>query len=99
MDKTIVIEEATLRSMAANGAFLKEFPFLAALRLPVRGDSRCGRCQTGQLRKSNQTLKAVKSAIGGLSQERGERMKAMLGASKLVVRYLDRRGKATDKTF
>jgi hypothetical protein len=84
--KLIHVEEGTITSMANNPAVVKEFPFLASVRkLKARrpGCGRCGAARTG----TAAVYGAVKSTIAGLDGSKKRRLKELLGADKVRVRY------------
>ena len=87
--KLVIIEDSTLASMAANDAFVKEFPFLQALRVaPKRtGCGSCARNSTAGL------FAAAKKSVAGLDSERKRKLKEMLNTKELRVTYRTGEGK------
>ena len=81
--KLVIIEDSTLASMAANDSFVKEFPFLRALRVaPKRtGCGSCARNSTAGL------FGSAKKAIAGLDSEKKRKLKEMLNTKELRVTY------------
>jgi len=81
--KLVIIEDSTLASMAANDSFVKEFPFLQALRVaPKRtGCGSCARNSTAGL------FGSAKKAIAGLDSEKKRKLKEMLNTKELRVTY------------
>lgn len=81
----VVIEEGTLTSMATNAAFLKEFPFLKSLGSAAKKKGGCGGCKAAQERAV--VFTSAKVAIRGLPSDKINRMKQMLNAQRIRVRY------------
>lgn len=81
----VVIEEGTLGSMAINAAFLKEFPFLKSLGALTKKKGGCGGCKAAQERSVAYT--SAKIAIRGLPSNKIAKLKEMLNAQRIRVRY------------
>jgi hypothetical protein len=81
--KLVIIEDSTLASMAANDSFVKEFPFLQALRVaPKRtGCGSCARNSTAGL------FGSAKKAVAGLDSEKKRKLKELLNTKELRVTY------------
>lgn len=94
--KLLIIEESTLISMANTQAFLAEFPFLAMMQ-KARGSGGCGGC--GRSRTRNAAAGKIKRTIIGLASDKKQRLKQMLSAKQLRLRYLNDKGAPVTVTF
>ena len=93
--KMVVIEDSTLASMAANDAFVQEFPFLQKLRAaPPRGG--CGGCNHN---KTANVFAAAKKSVAGLDSERKRKLKEMLNTKELRITYRSGDGKIITLVF
>lgn len=81
----VVIEEGTLTQMANNAVYLKEFPFLKSLAGTVKKKGGCGGCKAAQERSVAFT--SAKVAIRGLPSDKIQRLKQLLNAQRIRVRY------------
>lgn len=85
----VVLDDPTLRSMATDQRFLKDFPFLASLAIRQAGS--CGRCN----RRRNSTSEAavntdaVKRMINGLPLDKKKKLLQLLNAKQIRIRYRD----------
>lgn len=91
MAKTAVMEDAQVLSMAQSAAFLKEFPFLARVQVKPSGNG-CGGCARKRSSQGDR-LTAARRAIGLLTGERAQKLKAMLGVDVIHVTYREPSGK------
>jgi hypothetical protein len=92
--KMVVIEDSTLASMAANDAFVQEFPFLQQLRTVPRGG--CGGCNRN---KTANVFAAAKKSVAGLDSERKRKLKEMLNTKELRITYRSGDGKILTLVF
>jgi hypothetical protein len=97
-EKTVIMEEALIRSMAGNGQYVTEFPFLAALRGHGPGESRSG-CCSKPAKAGAQIYLALKSTFASLGADKSAKLKQMLGADKVVIKYVDRNGRPAERTI
>lgn len=82
MPRTVVLEDAVLLRLARHPAVVGEFPELRPLaHLPV-----------GCCRKKSPETQGIKQAFATLSDERKQRLKALLQADTLRVYLKDFRG-------
>lgn len=92
--KLLILENSVLHSMAASPAFLKEFPFLAALKAANKTKTHC--CHASP--RINAAIPSIKSALTALGAEKKKRLKQMLAAEKVRIR-LQQGNRVIDHTF
>lgn len=90
----VVIEEGLLSKMANDAKFVKEFPFLKSLQ-STKKPGGCGGCKAAQERAV--VFTSAKKAIRGLPSDKSNRLKQLLNARSIRVRYMDR-GKTVEWT-
>jgi len=98
--KLVVIQDNTLKNMAKQTRFTKEFPFLQSLNrlnqgAPKRG---CGGCRSSNNRVS-EVFAAAKRALASLPASKKRVLKELLGAKKVRVTYRQAGGKTVELTF
>ena len=96
----LVISDNTIRNMAKQARFLKEFPFLKSLANAERAPSRtsgCGGCRKGNLRVS-EIFGAAKRTLAALPPVKKGMLKKLLGAKQVRVVYKHGK-KTTSLTF
>lgn len=97
-NRLVFIEDGVLLSMALNETYLREFPFLNALRAATNsGRPRCGRCQEDKNSRAS-ILAAAKRTLAGLDSTRKERLKELLNAEKVRISYIDGK-RSVERTF
>ncbi len=90
----LVISDNTIRHMAKQDRFLKEFPFLKSLanaEAPGRRPG-CSRCRKGNIRVS-EIFGAAKRTLAALPPAKKGVLKKLLGAKQVRVVY--KQGKQT----
>ena len=95
----VVLEEATLATMAINPKLLAEFPMLAPIAnmLRTQGVS-CGSC--GAAAKNRAAVYAkVKLAIVALTPDKKKRLKEMLNTRQVRIVYKDTADRPQQLTF
>jgi hypothetical protein len=86
--KLLILEEAVLFNMATNPEFMKAFPFLSAIRKAAKiSAARCNRCSRAAADRVR-LIAGVKGAIVKLDPASKQKLKKMLGAEKIRVKYL-----------
>jgi hypothetical protein len=93
----VVIEDGTLVGMARNPAIVAQFPFLASLAVAPVHRAGCGRCG-GRSSAQQAAFNAAKATIAGLDHDAKNRLRSLLNANKLRVRYVDGR-RTVERTF
>jgi hypothetical protein len=86
----VTIEDSTITGLAASPRFVRELPFLAPVAnyLKAVGSAACVPCQRRARQAQLQGLvRAARVAIAGLDLAGQERLKAILGAERVRVRY------------
>lgn len=96
--KLIVIEDGLLSTMAASTAYTNEFPFLKALASVKNRTSGCGKCGRGNQEQAA-VFRAAKAAIAGLSSDRKRKLKELMRAERIRVRYINSSQKQIELTF
>ena len=83
--KLVIIEDGLVSSMAADPAFVKEFPFLSSIAgmTPPRG---CGSCRRGGV-ETGQAFSQIKQSLAGMSDDRRRLLKQMLNAQQIRLNY------------
>jgi hypothetical protein len=97
--KLVTIEDSLLISMAANPAFVKEFPFLKSLEKPqaLSGKPNCGGCRKTQADRTLATMSA-KVAIATMSNDKKKRLKQLINTDQVRVKYREG-NRVLQKTF
>jgi hypothetical protein len=99
LHKLLVIQDNTLKGMAAQKRFIVEFPFLQSLnRINDGGKKRCGSCRTSNNRTS-EVFAAAKRVLASMPSAKKQRLKDMLGTKKIRVTYRQPGGKTVELTF
>jgi hypothetical protein len=97
--KLVVIQDNTLRNMAAQKRFTKEFPFLTSLnRLSTSPKKTCGGCRNSNKRVS-ETYAAAKRALSSMPTAKKQKLKELFGAKKIRITYRQPGGKVIELTF
>lgn len=96
----LVISDNTIRNMARQDRFLKEFPFLKSLanaEKPPERKAGCGSCRKGNIRVS-EIFGAAKRTLAALPSSKKGTLKKLLGAKQVRVIYKHGK-KTTSLTF
>lgn len=80
--KTLTVDDAALRSLAANPAVAAAFPFLASLRGTRQPVGCCGKSSSAA---TGGDMAAARSALAGLPPERRTELKRLLGVERIYV--------------
>jgi hypothetical protein len=99
--KLVVIEDGTLTSMALNGNFVREFPFLASIGQQLKGKTgkrKCGSCAKAAKERAV-VFTSAKAVIAGLPQAKKRQLREMLNAEQLRITYKNNSGKMIRLTF
>ena len=92
-----VLDHGLLDSLANNGTFLKEFPFLNVIRA-TKGTSRCGACRSSN-RASSDAYAKVKESILGMSSDAKRKFKDMLSSKQVRILRPTAGGRVATYTF
>ncbi len=82
----VVLDDATLRSMAVNQQFTAEFPFLSGIAAKTTS---CGRCSRNRTAAQAQNLDLVKRTLTAMTAEKKKRLLQLLNAKQVRLRYRD----------
>jgi|JI10StandDraft_1071094.scaffolds.fasta_scaffold467061_1 hypothetical protein len=80
----VVLDDATLRSMAVNQQFTSEFPFLSAVAAKTGS---CGRCSRNRATAQAQNLDAVKRTLTAMTADKKKRLLQLLNTKQVRLRY------------
>lgn len=100
LNPLLVIEDALIASMSANPVFLKELPFLAGIGRAnaAAGTKKCGRCGS-KASPQNTAYVAARRAIAQLPADKKIKLKQLLNAERVRIRYRDDRNQMIERTF
>lgn len=84
----VVLDDGTLRAMASDARFTREFPFLASLARPRHSCGRCGRARAGDA-ADVAALGAARRSLTELPKDKKKKLLSLLNARQLRVRYRD----------
>lgn len=90
------LEDGVLTGMAVSDAFVREFPFLRNLAATLKAlPSKCSACARSKAARDRaHALLTARAAIAGLPAERKRRLKELLGARQVRLRYVVAAGNA-----
>jgi hypothetical protein len=94
--RLVVVEDGLLTTMANSPQYVSLFPFLAALQGKKKPGG-CGSCSKDAQNRV-QVYNAAKAAIAGMAVENKRKLKELLNAKEVRVRFTEGR-KVTEKTF
>jgi hypothetical protein len=83
-ERTVVLENRYLLSLAASDRYVKAFPFLGRLRSASAASGGCGKCGRQQPELAG-ALTAARTAIINLGAEDRRRFKALIGADRVKI--------------
>lgn len=95
--RLVVIEDGLLTTMANSPQYVSQFPFLAALQGQKKKPGSCGSCSKDAKNRAN-VYNSAKAAIAGMDVENKRKLKQLLNAKEVRVRFTEGR-KVTEKTF
>lgn len=86
-DTRVELTDSRLLQMMRNPQLTKEFPFLKTARSQLQSKRKsCGRCGRKN-RRNTVDLEQVKRTIGQMPGSKKSRLKQLLGAGQVAVRY------------
>lgn len=99
----LVLEDGAIVSMSTSPAFVKEFPFLAAVAASsvTKNGKRCAPCGRARAAQTATTsvIASAKSALAYMDGTRKRKLKEMLNATRIRVFFRSNTGKLTALTF
>lgn len=95
--RLVVVDDAQLAGMAANPQFVSAFPFLASVAQAGKARGGCGGCGRAA-RDRAQVYESAKAALANLGADGKRRLKQLLNAQSVRIRYVDGR-RVMVKTF
>lgn len=101
MHGLLVLEDAVLARLARSPQALSEFPFLGTLAVAQQAvaPTKRGCCGKKNRTTTVSSYAAVRAAIGALPVERKSRLKQLLSAKKVRVRFTNTANQAVALTF
>lgn len=97
-NRLVILEDGLLLSLSKQATYVTQFPFLAALAqqgVVARGG--CGGCARRSTQR-NAAYNSAKAALAGMDADNKRKLKQMLNAARLRVRYRDGT-RQVEKTF
>ena len=94
MARTLTVTDSVLVAMARRQDLVAEFPFLK--RAAMTKNRKRG-CNCKRPKASGQLLTSLKMALANLDPKKAERLKAILGVSKIAVFIKSPTGTGIDK--
>jgi len=94
--KVVVVEDALIASMAKNAQFLSQFPFLRIARTPGN-QKRCCRKAGPDAKRLQGIYAGIRIALASLNTEKATKLRELLGAEQVVIKYRDYRGKPAER--
>lgn len=96
-NKLLVIQDSTIRAMAAKSEFVKAFPLLRTVANADKSARTC--CAGARKRREKQLMMRVKQSLSGLSSAQKKKLKDMLNADQIRITFRRTTGKVVQLTF
>ncbi len=96
----VIIEDSTILSMLNDVKYTSTIPCLYnKLEIFRQGTTGCGACARKRQDRQRTEMAKIKTCLAALSNEKKAELKALLGASKLRVTYVNASGQVVALTF
>lgn len=96
---TVIIDNTTLDNLLQNSQFVSEFGALVTPTQTTQTNSRCGGCRRAATQARSKEHNNALQRLAAMSAPQKLRLKQILGAAKVEIRYLDTAGRRIKLVF